>query len=622
VLAGALIALASCRTAALPPPPAPPPSVPVTAAPAPPPTPAPAPAPAPAAPPAPTPPPAPVAHPNDALAEPLLGFFGSFMPEVLTLFGIPGHDEQAIDLGDRLWERQKAALQRVERQLGTRLAAERDADRRQDLEILLERTRVMLREGDLEEKHEVPYLSVSRHLFLGLSSLLDPQVAPERRAHAITRLQRYAGLLPGSTALAARVEARLRQALARPDASKLRWPPRADIERELRTLPQVLQGLDGLFQRAGVSGHAQALKALTAQVNTLRDFLSREVLPRSPASFRQHPALYRVRLQSNGVEIAPDQLARRARAAFAATQKEMTQLARKVAPSVGLPATAGYRAVIAALKKRQLVGPAIVEHYRQRLAEIEAIVKREKLVTLPERAITFRLAGLAESAARPAPHVRIPNLRSSRPELGEFILPLNNPATSGGKGAPGYDDFTFAAGSWTITAHEGRPGHDLQLAAIVEKRLSLARALFAFNSVNIEGWGLYAEALVFPYMPPEGQLMALQARALRAARAFLEPELQLGRITLEQARRVLENDVVASPALATTELERYTFLSVAQAPCYFHGYTRLLELRALAERKLGRRFDRRSFHDFVIAQGLLPPALMRRAVLEQWLPGQ
>jgi len=58
---------------------------------------------------------------------------------------------------------------------------------------------------------------------------------------------------------------------------------------------------------------------------------------------------------------------------------------------------------------------------------------------------------------------------------------------------------------------------------------------------------------------------------------------------------VLVDDVVVSPALAATELERYTFLSVAQAPCYFHGYTKLLELRALAERKMGRRFDRRSF---------------------------
>ena len=38
-----------------------------------------------------------------------------------------------------------------------------------------------------------------------------------------------------------------------------------------------------------------------------------------------------------------------------------------------------------------------------------------------------------------------------------------------------------------------------------------------------EGWGLYAEWMMLPYMPAEGQLISLQLRLLRAARAFLDP---------------------------------------------------------------------------------------------------
>ena len=60
---------------------------------------------------------------------------------------------------------------------------------------------------------------------------------------------------------------------------------------------------------------------------------------------------------------------------------------------------------------------------------------------------------------------------------------------------------------------------------MVEAGLSLARGLFAFNSVNTEGWGLYSEAVMLPYMPLDGQLISLQARLHRAARAFLDPEL-------------------------------------------------------------------------------------------------
>ena len=46
--------------------------------------------------------------------------------------------------------------------------------------------------------------------------------------------------------------------------------------------------------------------------------------------------------------------------------------------------------------------------------------------------------------------------------------------------------------------------------------------LYAFNSVNVEGWALYAEAEMVPSEPPEGQMIALQFRLLRAARAMRE----------------------------------------------------------------------------------------------------
>jgi len=36
----------------------------------------------------------------------------------------------------------------------------------------------------------------------------------------------------------------------------------------------------------------------------------------------------------------------------------------------------------------------------------------------------------------------------------------------------------------------------------------------------------------------------------------------------------------------------------------------------------GRRFDRAKFHDFVLAQGPLPPALLRRAVIDEWIANE
>ena len=198
-------------------------------------------------------------------------------------------------------------------------------------------------------------------------------------------------------------------------------------------------------------------------------------------------------------------------------------------------------------------------------------------------------------------------------ETGEFVLPLTRPAPPGSeRKSERFDDFTYAAASWGLTAHEARPGHELQFASVIEKGVSIARALFALNSVNVEGWGLYAEAEMKPYEPLDGQLIALQHRLMRAARAFLDPSLQLGRMTRDDAYHVLEDQVVLSHAMATQEVERYTFRSPAQATAYFYGYTRLSKLRAETEKALGAKFDQRKFHDFILSQGLLPPGLLSK----------
>jgi predicted outer membrane repeat protein len=39
--------------------------------------------------------------------------------------------------------------------------------------------------------------------------------------------------------------------------------------------------------------------------------------------------------------------------------------------------------------------------------------------------------------------------------------------------------------------------------------VSIARATFASNSANTEGWALYAETIMTPHFPADGQLFAL-----------------------------------------------------------------------------------------------------------------
>jgi uncharacterized protein (DUF885 family) len=125
---------------------------------------------------------------------------------------------------------------------------------------------------------------------------------------------------------------------------------------------------------------------------------------------------------------------------------------------------------------------------------------------------------------------------------------------------------------------------------------------------------------MYPYMPAEGKLCSLQLRLQRAARAFLDPELQQGKWTFASAKAFLMKEVGISNALATSELERYTFRMPGQATSYYYGLLKLQDLRKEVETRLGPKFDAKKLHDFILGQGLLPPTLIREAARKELAP--
>ena len=550
---------------------------------------------------------------NEASAL-LLKILVQYSPEGASRLGVEGHDDEVMALPLDVHARMIADLELVARQFRAELESEQDPAVRQDLQILIESTRLNIEGIQLRDRYEIPYFDIPQTLFLGIRALLDERVAAGRRGAALVRLRKYAGLEPGTTPLTRQAMAYTRAHLG--DA-KLLGPFRDNLVRDMGNSGRYIAGIGQLFQQYGIAGSEAAFEALKKQVEEYEGFLRAEVAPRERTDFRLPEELYRHALRQSGIDMPVDELISRARTSFREVQNEMNLLAPLVAREKAL-ASDDYRDVIRELKKQQLTGDEILAHYQARMEQIQRIIGDRQIVTLPQRPTQFRLASEAETAAIPAPHLDPPRLIGNTGEQAFFVLPLRIPA-EGGKGEIGFDDFTFDAASWTLSAHEARPGHDLQFASILEHGLSQARVLFAFNSVNVEGWALYAEAEMKPYEPFDGQLIALQHRLMRAARAFLDPSLQLGMMTREAAYRVLEDEVCLSHAMAVQEVERYTFWAPGQAPSYFVGYSRLMELRTEAELALGGKFDRRTYHDFILAQGLVPPRLLREAVMNGYL---
>jgi hypothetical protein len=553
---------------------------------------------------------------SNAISEVLLDVQARFIPELASRHGVERVDDQIRDLKPGHGERYRAALRDAIATIETRGGGETDARVRQDVAIMIKAAKLYIKDSELREAHEVPYYNPTEMIFHSMQGLLDEQVAPARRQRALTRLRRYAGLEGGGPPIVELAKAETRERFQR---SGLAAPNRLAVEKHLANNGHVRKGIGELLQKYQIAGHEEPYKALAAQLLEYDAFVKSEVLPKARTDFPLPPPIYALNLERFGVDIPPSELTQRAHRAFTEIQKEMADVAQQIAAERKL-ASADYRDVIRELKKEQLGGDAILAHYKQRLGEVETIIRREKLVTLPERPARIRLGTPAENAQQPAPHMVPPRLLGNTGEQGEFVLPLSVPAPEGSQeAAQKIDDFTFAAASWTLTAHEARPGHEMQFASLVERGVSTARAIYAFNSTNVEGWGLYSEYIMLPFMPLEGKLISLQLRLQRAVRAFIDPELQAGKWTVESARAYLEKEVGLSPAFAKSEVERYTFRSPGQATSYFYGYTRLLELRKEVEGKLQSRFDAQRFHDFILSQGLLPPDLMREAALKEFV---
>ncbi len=182
------------------------------------------------------------------------------------------------------------------------------------------------------------------------------------------------------------------------------------------------------------------------------------------------------------------------------------------------------------------------------------------------------------------------------------------------------DDWSHTSITWALTVHEARPGHELQFASLIENGTSLARAIFAFNSANAEGWGLYAEYMMHEFLPLEGQLFNLFTRLMRAARMFMDPMVNTGQMSPQQAIDFMMGQMALSLPMASSEADRYAFNAPGQATSYYYGFMSLMRLRTEVELTLADDFSAKEFHDFILRQGLLPPHLLRRAVLKQFVP--
>jgi len=170
-----------------------------------------------------------------------------------------------------------------------------------------------------------------------------------------------------------------------------------------------------------------------------------------------------------------------------------------------------------------------------------------------------------------------------------------------------------------LTAHEAVPGHHLQMSLNNElpKTIPKFRRNLYLSAFG-EGWGLYSEYLVDEmniYTTPYEKFGQLTYEMWRACRLVVDTGVHALGWTREQMLDYMASNTALSMHEVTTETDRYISWP-GQALSYKMGEIKIRELRELAEKELGAKFDIRQFHEIILEEGTVTLSILGKRVLD------
>lgn len=179
---------------------------------------------------------------------------------------------------------------------------------------------------------------------------------------------------------------------------------------------------------------------------------------------------------------------------------------------------------------------------------------------------------------------------------------------------------------WEIPAlsvHEAVPGHHHQIALQQELPLSDFRKYGASFTAFTEGWGLYSERLGIEmglYDTPAKDMGRLSYEMWRACRLVVDTGIHAKGWSKQQAIAFMTDNSALSAANIEAEVNRYISWP-GQALAYKLGELKIRELRNMATKELGPKFDLAAFHDAVLGQGSVPLDVLEQQI-KDWVAAE
>ena len=171
--------------------------------------------------------------------------------------------------------------------------------------------------------------------------------------------------------------------------------------------------------------------------------------------------------------------------------------------------------------------------------------------------------------------------------------------------------------------HEGYPGHHLQISLAQEMTGLPDFRRFEGYTAFVEGWAVYAEGLgkqVGFYQDPYSEYGMLENQMWRAVRLVVDTGVHSKHWTRDQMVQYFRDHTTMDDTTIQEEVDRYIAWP-GQALAYDVGRLKILELRAKAQKALGKNFDIRAFHDEVLDSGAMPLDILEQRV-DTWIQQQ
>jgi len=256
-------------------------------------------------------------------------------------------------------------------------------------------------------------------------------------------------------------------------------------------------------------------------------------------------------------------------------------------------------------------GSALIDYYRDRIAELTTFMIEHEVVTIPDWLGTVNVTETPHFLlpVLPGANMNPPRKFSASNASTYYIAPVDSLAEAAARLDMNQDfdhDRIMSTG-----AHEVMPGHYLQ-ESIAKRHPNFIRKL-QDSAVFVEGWAFYGEEMLVRLgmygERLDGRLFTARWERVRGARAIVDAQLASGEMSYDQAVDFYTAQTGFTHAAAAAQVA-----DIASSPGYYFAYTagraQIEDLYAAYILKQGAQGSLRDFHDRLLSYGATPLAVV------------